>query len=193
MIRLCMDTSHRYLVLAIIKDDQLIASYQQYAWKKQSETIFVELIKLMDSVNLKADDIDEVVITKGPGSYTGIRIAMTIAKVFCTTKNKALKTISTLQLYAGTNDVSVILDARSNRVYYGKYQHGVKCEESIKTLDEIKQLNETFIGDVDLIDYEVKDIDFAKNFVDLIPYYETVENIHTLTPEYLKDESEYLK
>ena len=193
MIRLCMDSAHRYLVLAIIKDDEVIASFSEYAWKKQSEEIFVHLIEIMDEVNLKPDDIDEVVITKGPGSYTGLRIAMTIAKVFCTRKNKKLYTISTLQLYVGKEDVSVILDARSNRVYYGKYQDGKMIEESIKTIDEIKTMNETFIGDISLIGLEDSEIDFVNNFKLLKDEMVLIENIHTLTPEYLKEESEYLK
>ena len=48
MKTLCMDTSHRYLVLALIEDGKVVASHMQEAWKKQSETIFVELIALME-------------------------------------------------------------------------------------------------------------------------------------------------
>ena len=62
------------------------------AFKKQSETIFVELNRLLKETNLDYKDIDRVIITKGPGSYTGIRIAMTIAKVLCSQMHKELYT-----------------------------------------------------------------------------------------------------
>lgn len=193
MKTLCMDTSHRYLVLALIEDNQVIASHMEEAWKKQSETIFVELIKLMEEANWNVDDINEVVITRGPGSYTGIRIAMSIAKVLCSRKHIKLSTISTLQLYAGLKDTYVMLDARSNRAYFGNYKNGVLVEECIKTLDEIKMINDKeIIGDTDLIGLSKEPIDFVANFVALKDQYQVEENVHTVVPEYLKDESAYL-
>jgi len=192
MKTLCMDTSHRYLVLVLMEDNEVKASYNAYAWKKQSEMVFVKLIDLMNEVSWDVDEIDEVVISVGPGSYTGIRIAMSIAKVFTSMKKKTLYTISTLQLYAGIEDCSIILDARSNRVYYGKYKDGIKLEESIKTLDEIKELNEVIIGDLFLLDKKDSIPDFVKNFKELRPFYNKVENIHSLVPTYLKEESAYL-
>ena len=45
MKTLCMDTAHRYLVLALVEDGNVVASHMSEAWKKQSETIFVELLK----------------------------------------------------------------------------------------------------------------------------------------------------
>lgn len=193
MRTLCMDTSHRHLVLVLMEEDKIIASHQQQAWKKQSETIFVELVSLMESVKWSVDDLNRVVITKGPGSYTGIRIAMSIAKVLCTQKDIELYTISTLQLYAGLQDVYVMLDARSNRAYFGNVSNGKIVDCAIHSLDDLKnKKDKPFVGDVDLIDLEKKEIDFVQNFADLKEYYEKVENKHTLTPEYLKDESAYL-
>lgn len=193
MKTLCMDTSHRYLVLALVEDDQVVVSHMEEAWKKQSETIFVELIKLMEEANWNVDDINEVVITRGPGSYTGIRIAMSIAKVLCSRKNIKLSTISTLQLYAGLKDTYVMLDARSNRAYFGNYKNGVLIEECIKTLDEIEMISDkAIIGDTDLIGLNKEPIDFVTNFVALKDQYKIEENVHTVVPEYLKDESAYL-
>lgn len=193
MKTLCMDTSHRYLVLALVEDKKVVASHMQEAWKKQSETIFVELIALMEEVKWSVDDIDRVVITRGPGSYTGIRIAMSIAKVLTTRKEIELYTISTLQLYAGLKDVYVMLDARSKRAYFGNVKNGELLVCGIKTLDEISLLKDkTILGDCELIGLEKSDIDFVENFVELEERYEKVDNKHALVPEYLKEESAYL-
>ena len=110
MISLCMDSAYKALVLGLYKDGTLIDGVSIEAFKKQSETIFVELNQLFEKKGLDYKDVDEVIITDGPGSYTGIRIAMTIAKVFCTQMHKTLKCISTMHmelitLYAVINGI----------------------------------------------------------------------------------------
>lgn len=126
MISLCMDSAYKALVLGLYKDGTLIDGVSIEAFKKQSETIFVELNQLFEKTGVDYKDVDEVIITDGPGSYTGIRIAMTIAKVFCTQMHKTLKCISTMQLFAGMDEsANVILDARSKRAYVAHLEKGV--------------------------------------------------------------------
>ena len=125
MISLCMDSAYKQLVLGLYKDQELLAGISLEAFKKQSETIFVELNRLLKETGLDYKDMDRVIITKGPGSYTGIRIAMTIAKVLCSQMHKDLYTISTMQLYAGIEkQANVILDARSQRAYVAHVEDG---------------------------------------------------------------------
>ena len=197
MISLCMDSAYKQLVLGLYKDQELLAGISLEAFKKQSETIFVELNRLLKETNLDYKDIDRVIITKGPGSYTGIRIAMTIAKVLCSQMHKELYTISTMQLYAGIEkQANVILDARSQRAYVAHLEDGqIQGNTQILTLDEVKEFIETntgiVLGDADLIGQDVQKVDFLKNFIELEPYYEKVENIHALVPDYLKESDSY--
>jgi len=197
MISLCMDSAYKQLVLGLYKDQELLAGISLEAFKKQSETIFVELNRLLKETNLDYKDIDSVIITKGPGSYTGIRIAMTIAKVLCSQMHKELYTISTMQLYAGIEkQANVILDARSQRAYVAHLEDGqIQGNTQILTLDEVKEFIETnpgiVLGDADLIGQDVQKVDFLKNFIELEPYYEKVENIHALVPDYLKESDSY--
>lgn len=197
MISLCMDSAYKQLVLGLYKDQELLAGISLEAFKKQSETIFVELNRLLKETNLDYKDIDHVIITKGPGSYTGIRIAMTIAKVLCSQMHKELYTISTMQLYAGIEkQANVILDARSQRAYVAHLEDGqIQGNTQILTLDEVKEFIETnpgiVLGDADLIGQDVQKVDFLKNFIELEPYYEKVENIHALVPDYLKESDSY--
>ncbi len=196
MKTLCMDTAHKFLVIGLFEEGKLLAKVEERAWKQQSEKVFPMLIECMNQVGWKADDIDEMVITEGPGSYTGERIAMTIAKVLCTTKNKPLHTISTFQMVAGNAErAEVILDARSHRAYVGICEHGALISECIKTLDEIRQdsEHETIVGDIDLLDQEFKPIDFAQNMMDVKPHWKRIDNIHILVPHYLKSQEELVK
>lgn len=195
MISLCMDSAYKQLVLGLYEDDALLAGISLEAFKKQSETIFVELNKLLEQTKLDYKDIDRIVITKGPGSYTGIRIAMTIAKVLCSQMHKGLCTISTMQLYAGLEpSANVILDARSHRAYVAHLEKGkIVGGTQILDLEDVKKFLEAHPGKVfgDALLSETETSDFLKNFIDLKAEYQKVENIHALVPDYLKESDAY--
>ncbi len=195
MITLCMDTSHVFLTLVLIKEDEILGSVQTKCWKRQSEEIFPCLIDLMDKNGLQPEDIDQMVITEGPGSYTGVRIAMTIAKVFCVMKEVPLYTIGTLQLFATESHCRVILDARGNRVYTAIIKDGVYEEEPrVMNLDDYKNLNEPFptVGDLHLLNEEDVYPDFANSFLALKHLWVKAENANLVKPEYLKSSTSYL-
>ncbi len=193
MITLCMDTSHVFLALSIIRDNEVIAKIQETCWKRQSEEIFPKLQELLGSCDLQPEDIEQIVVTKGPGSYTGVRIAMTVAKVFCAMKNIPIYTVGTLQLFAGMQDhVHVILDARGHRVYSAIYEKGnLVSELCVKDLDEV-DLNDHFTGDLHLIGKEDEYPDLADSFLSLKPFWEKADNVHFVKPEYLKSTESYL-
>lgn len=195
MISLCMDSAYKALVLGLYKDGTLLDGVSIEAFKKQSETIFVELNALFERTNLDYKDVDEVIITDGPGSYTGIRIAMTIAKVLCTQMHKTLKCISTMQLFAGMDEsANVILDARSKRAYVAHVEKGqIVGETKILSVEELEDfLNThpgTLYGDGYLVNQEEAKPDFLKNFIEVPSC--TIENVHALVPQYLKESDAY--
>lgn len=193
MITLCMDTSHTWLVIALIKDDKVIGKVQEQCWKKQSEELFPKLIELMDSLNLQPEDIDQIVISKGPGSYTGVRIAMTVAKVFCAMADKPIYTLSTLLLYAGKKNCRVVTDARGKRVYTCKFENGKALEEERAiSIDELEINDEEVVGDATLVGKEDNWPDIADNFLALKDEWVKADNVHLVVPEYLKSSASYL-
>lgn len=195
MISLCMDSAYKSLVLGLYKDGNLLEGVSIEAFKKQSETIFVELNALFEKTGLDYKDVDEVIITDGPGSYTGIRIAMTIAKVLCTQMHKTLKCISTMQLYAGLEkSANVILDARSKRAYVAHVENGnIIGETKILEVSELEGFLHNhpgnLYGDGYLVNQEACSPDFLKNFIQVQA--RTIENIHALVPQYLKESDAY--
>lgn len=194
MITLCMDTSHIMLALGLIQDDTVIASVQKESWKRQSEDIFPCLISMMEEKNLRPDDIDQIVISEGPGSYTGVRIAMTIAKVFCAMKEVPLYTISTLNLYAGLQECRVVIDARGKRAYTCAFKDGRPVEaERAELCEDLKQsmTEKTVIGDGKLVGFDTVYPDIAGNFLALKPFWKKAENVHLVVPEYLKSADAY--
>lgn len=189
---LCMDTSHTWLALCLIQDDKVIAKVQEKCWKKQSEELFPRLVEMMDSVHLQPEDIDGIVVSKGPGSYTGVRIAMTVAKVFCAMADKPIYTLSTLQLYAGRKTCRVVTDARGKRVYTCTFKDGLPLqEEKAVAIDELT-INEEVVGDGSLVGREDCWPDIAENFLALKDLWNKSENVHLVVPEYLKSSSSYM-
>ena len=193
MITLCMDTSHTWLVIGLIKDDQVIGKVQEKCWKKQSEELFPRLTALMNDCRLQPEDIDQIVISKGPGSYTGVRIAMTVAKVFCAMADKPIYTVSTLLLYAGKKNCRVVTDARGKRVYTCLFFDGKALEEEraveIENL-EIGDVN--IVGDGALVGRQDEWPDIVDNFLELKDEWEKHDNVHLVVPEYLKSSASYL-
>ncbi|MBQ5542154.1 MAG: tRNA (adenosine(37)-N6)-threonylcarbamoyltransferase complex dimerization subunit type 1 TsaB, partial [Erysipelotrichales bacterium] len=102
MITLGMDTAGRYLNLALIKEEKTIDTVHRECFKHQSEEILPELQNLLARNGFTPEDVEAIVITEGPGSYTGIRIAMTLAKVYARMKEIPLYTVGSLQFLAGT-------------------------------------------------------------------------------------------
>lgn len=197
MITLAIDTSFYHLVLALIKDDEIIDSVFIECHKRQSEITVVEIEKLLCKNSVKPNDIGAVVVSKGPGSYTGVRIAMTIAKVYSFSLNIPLYTVSTLLLYAGIYDRIVCIDARSSRVYLAIYSQGsALVDDRVLTIDEAMVLIKEYpsfdiYGDGTLLGKTDMFNDISKNFLLLKDQWLLVDNVHELKPEYLKDTSQY--
>jgi tRNA threonylcarbamoyladenosine biosynthesis protein TsaB len=196
MKTLALDTSHSYLTIALIEDDQLISSIQKLAFKKQSETIMVEIDRMFKEANWKPNDLQALVLTDGPGSYTGLRISMTVAKVLGLIQGIQLYTISSLQLLAGIHpNVYAVMDARAKRVYLGHYKNGNLVDEDLAiSIDEAKKNLDPeaiFVGDAHFLNQKATEVDCAQHFIQLRSQWFKVENMHTLVPRYLKSTDNY--
>ena len=82
-----MDSSTNYLYLALYSDKE-ISSFLRNGKNDHSETLVDVLDKFLKENNVTVDDITEIFVGRGPGSYTGVRISGTVAKVLALIKNK---------------------------------------------------------------------------------------------------------
>jgi len=197
MLVLGIDTAFYHLTLALIKDDVIIDRLYETCQRHQSELLVGRIDEMLKRNKLKPTDLTALVVTKGPGSYTGMRIALTFAKVFCTVNKVDLFTLSTLQLYAGKQSSLVIIDARASRCYLGVYRSGQALQaDSILELSQLTDLGESYpdfqrYGDWQLVGETANFSDCSGNFLALKDYWERVDNIQLLAPEYLKEQSAY--
>ena len=193
MNSLFIDTSTKYLCIGVAKDNNVIFKYQQEAIKKQSELTIPFLKKALDENNMTLNDIDEVNVTIGPGSFTGIRIGMCVAKVLASMKNIPLKAISSLNAYASLGKKIVILDAKAKRVYLGIYNDNIKViDEMVVEIETFKEMLKDYDGydvvlDSYLIGLESEEIDVIENMNRISINSKVVDNVDSLVPIYLKD------
>ena len=75
MLSVLIDYSNVNLAISLAKDHKIIAKKEYEAWQEQSELLVAELDKMFKSVKVDRKEVNEVVVSKGPGSYTGVRIA----------------------------------------------------------------------------------------------------------------------
>lgn len=184
MIQLIIDTSHRFLATGIVKDNTLVSYKQEEMKQKQSEYLISFIQDVIEEANISKKDINEIVVTDGPGSYTGMRIALTFVKVFALTQDIKVYTINTLYSVIGKYDGFVMLDARSKRVFGAKVIEGNLIDDRIYQLDELENLDLEKFGDTSLIDVEEKPYNIIQNIVDRKDKWRLVDNVDTLSPRY---------
>lgn len=196
MVTLVLDTAFNYLNVFILdSNNQLLDGVSNWCPKQQSESIMPVIDDLFKANQLNGNDINQVVVTNGPGSYTGLRIALTVAKILAIDPKVKIGTLNALDLIFGLNkDGYCIMDARSKRAYYAKYENGVRQEIGIEQVDVLNQRinsNDIVMGQACLIGREDIYPDFKRVIVSLMSSVQWVENSYQLQPLYLKDNSAY--
>lgn len=94
--------------------------------RRTTET-FAEVIRsLLQQAHLQPNDIQLVVVTSGPGSFTGLRIGVTAAKVFSHAVGSKLVGVNTLEVIAAqvpaNGDIEVVLDAQRGELFAARFQ-----------------------------------------------------------------------
>ena len=129
MTILAIDTSNYSLGVALLEENLVLGEYITNLKKNHSVRIMPAIQTLMKDCERVPKDITKIVVAKGPGSYTGVRIGVTIAKTMAWSLKIPLVGVSSLEiLAAGTGRyfdgfVSPLFDARRGQVYTGLYAY----------------------------------------------------------------------
>lgn len=138
MKTLAIDTSNQTLAVAVVDGQEVLGQSQTMAIKNHSTALMPAIDGLMQAVGMAPKELEQIVVAKGPGSYTGLRIGVTTAKTLAQTLNIPLIGVSSLKTVAancvGVSQVIVpLFDARRQNVYAGAYQwHNGTLETRIK-------------------------------------------------------------
>lgn len=172
MIWLGIETSNSPLSVAIVKDGQVLVEIVQNIKLTHSVSVMPTIEELLAKIDIKPSDVDAIAVSEGPGSYTGLRIGVTVAKSLAWSLKKPLVGVSSLKVLAANANlfnglVCSLFDARRQNVYAGVYK-GVELNPVIEDLhigmrELLEQLNEynepvMFVG-VDVAKFKEQIVD----------------------------------
>jgi tRNA threonylcarbamoyladenosine biosynthesis protein TsaB len=142
-----LETATTVCSISLAKDGLLLALKEQHGDYSHSENLTVFIEHVVQEAGYKLSDVDAIAVSKGPGSYTGLRIGVSTAKGLCYSLNKPLLAINTLQYLAlsvsknlapkisDTNSLFCpMLDARRMEVYCALYDNNNKCVMPVSAL-----------------------------------------------------------
>lgn len=198
MITLFIDTSNDDLIVSILKDNKIINKLEKHCKNEHSIYTVSYIDELLKSCNLLPNDVDNIMVVNGPGSFTGVRIGVTVAKTYAYILKKDVILVSSLKAMAlSTKNKTAIalIDAKNNNYYMGVYDmfDNEVTYETFSTKEEVIQKIEkyedvTAISNKDLIigEYKVKKIKL--DIEAIVKYYQNEQPtvIDAILPNYLK-------
>lgn len=149
MKKLIIDTATSNLYLALVEDEGIFESINR-GNIEHSKNIMPKIDQLLKDNNVDIQEIDGIIVGVGPGSYTGIRIGVSVAKMLAWTLGCPLYEVSSL-FVMGSNmkECASVIDARRGNVFAGAYKNGnIIIKEGLYAkedfLKEAKQLEIVF-------------------------------------------------
>jgi tRNA threonylcarbamoyl adenosine modification protein YeaZ len=198
---LYLDTTSSFLYTAIIEDDKVIAEIKEHLGNNLSEYTLPRIEEMLNVKGISPDEINKIIVVNGPGSFTGIRIGLTIAKTLAWAKNISIIPISSLEAMALSADgdydyVVPAIDARRNYLYASIYDiknNSFVMNERYVSTDTLNVALDSMIGDICFITNDVIEAKY-----DIQPYDPKIElivnmvkdrpsvNPHSIDANYLK-------
>lgn len=122
MLILAFESSARAASAALVKDGRLISQYSQCSGLTHSRTLLPMGEDMLKNAEMKLSDVDLIAVAHGPGSFTGIRIGVSMVKGLAWAAEKPCLGVSTLEALAwhgvATGGyVCPVMDARRSQVY----------------------------------------------------------------------------
>ncbi|HAX01972.1 MAG: tRNA (adenosine(37)-N6)-threonylcarbamoyltransferase complex dimerization subunit type 1 TsaB [Tenericutes bacterium GWC2_34_14] len=185
MRTLFFDVSTNVMYVGLAKDDILIDYSIRIAIRDHAKYLVDRIDQILKRNKLTLDKIDELIIGYGPGSYTGIRIAVVVGKMLAYAKHVKLKVISSLFFMTSGYEgkVAALIDARRGFVFSAIYEDGkVILEDGYRKLAELQENKLYQKAQTVFID----DRSYIVNPKRLREHSILVEDIHGLVPQYLR-------
>lgn len=145
MITLFIDSSMKSLSVALASENKLLFVLNTESYSRHSNFLMNNIIKALNETNLSIYDVDNIIILNGPGSFTGVRVGVTIAKTLAWTLSKKLYQLSNLKALELQSDgnydmvISTLYD-KPNSSYVGFYENGLS-EEAYLDIENIKDIH----------------------------------------------------
>lgn len=176
MYTLFISTFDKLITIGLLKDNKIIKILEEESLKNHSIHTMPMIDEILKTNNISSSDLNEIIVVNGPGSFTGVRIGVTIAKTLAYTLNILIKTITSLEAYAvsketDNNKLITISDLKGK--YIGYFDKDNKLIEDYKYLKNSEYIDYIKDKEIYLID---------NNKLDLIKIYYYLKNKDSINP-----------
>ncbi|MBE6613055.1 MAG: tRNA (adenosine(37)-N6)-threonylcarbamoyltransferase complex dimerization subunit type 1 TsaB [Ruminococcaceae bacterium] len=149
MLTLALDSTANTASCALARDGRLLALYTVNGLLTHSETLLPMIENMLEKSAVSLADIDRFAVTDGPGSFTGVRIGVSLIKGLAFGQNKPCVGVSTLASLAKNLDgfsgfVVPVMDARRSQVYTAIFKDGERLTED--ALIPLSELHEKLVS-----------------------------------------------
>ena len=174
---LCIDTSKKEAMIALLLDDK-DCIVKMPDTMKHSESLMNYIEKVLTDNNVDVDDLDAIASVVGPGSFTGIRVGMSVVKAMTYATKKDIIASNVFEIVSHKVKTGYfILNSTMSTIYYGKLKNGklidtgyIKKEDFSSIVDDSKVY--AILNEQSLVERAYKDIEYIDN-VDML----TIENV----------------
>jgi len=207
MIKLFIDTSTGLLGLGLKVEGEVKKKISLNVRKNTAEQVLPLINEMLKEQGLKFSQIDEMYLTPGPGSYTGERIGLTVAKTYAVLKPEVklylITSLKALSLADRSVPVAALLDARNNAYFAGFFKDGIRLvdEKRMEAIEVSEFAAENpgakvivSDGQYEQLKNQLRGFDVeVGNIIDLMlkneGEFDRVENPLTMKPVYLRGQN----
>lgn len=192
MKELVLDTSSQILFVNIVIDGIIKYSVLSEGKNNHSDNLLNFVKEGLKELNLEIKDMDRIVCGYGPGMYTGLRVSLTVAKMFAWTLNIPLYVISSLDLlssgyYKEDGTYSIMIKAKKDYSYTKRIK--VLNNEVSVLKEEEFMYNEDFLKHTKDEDIVIDNSNIKINYLNIEESKKVlVTNVHALEPNYLRSD-----
>lgn len=206
MITLFIDSTRTNLFVSIIKDNEVLIKKNVQSYSKHSNYLMNTINDIFNDLKMDINIIDNIVVINGPGSFTGIRVGVTIAKTIAWTLSKRIYTLSTLEalkIHSNNDEIISVIEDRNGYAYIGLFNNNKNVIDYMSIEDKRLNMSKKNISLVAFNNNDVLEKIYNKlstnNKVDIIivddyDYVKLInyaikkepENVHAVSALYLK-------
>lgn len=190
MKTMILDTSTAVLYVAFVENDQVIFETKKLGKNNHSDYFLKAIEEGLQLLHWQVKDFDQIVVGIGPGSYTGLRVSLTVAKMFAWTLHIPLYTVSSLDLlvsgYINQEGNFAVTSVAKSKHVYGKVV-SIHNKRITEVVPEVFLEQEAFFALIK--DMETTMVDENNYLVDIKGLtLEPVLDLHALSPNYMRRE-----
>ena len=185
MYTLFISTYDKLITIGLLKNGELIDIKEIESNQNHSILILPNIEMILSSNDINTSYLNEIIVVNGPGSFTGVRLGVTVAKTLAFTLNIPIKTITSLECIAistesNQNKLAIISDLKGSYIGYFNKDNQLLSEYKYLKRNEVDEYKK------DKNQYIINEFKF--NIEKIYKYTKTLDNInpHIVNPIYIK-------